>query len=52
MSNVIYCVQGSCGEYSDRREWIVGFHLRKEDAEEHAKLAEQEAELIKELKSK
>lgn len=38
----IYLVIGQTGDYSDRREWIICGYNKKEDADKHVELAQQE----------
>lgn len=42
----IYVVIGSCGEYSDRRKWIVCWYPTKEEADAHAAAAAAESAAI------
>jgi hypothetical protein len=36
----VYIVQGSCGEYSDRREWSIKVYADQKRAEQHVLNAE------------
>jgi hypothetical protein len=37
---------GSCGEYSDRREWNVAAYLSEKTAKEHAENADAKAKIL------
>lgn len=39
MSNVVYVIQGTTGEYSDRNDWLVCAYHSREKAEEHTRKA-------------
>lgn len=43
MSDTIYVVCGSVGEYSDRSEWMVAWYTTRDEATAHAEAAEAEA---------
>jgi len=43
---LIYVVMGTCGEYSDRREWSVIAYADQKLAEQHVTLATEEAKTV------
>lgn len=42
----IFVVMGSCGEYSDRREWPVAWYANEQDAIAHSARAAEDAKRI------
>jgi hypothetical protein len=43
----LWLVHGSCGEYSDRCEWVVCAYRSEEEAKKHTQLAQARADALK-----
>lgn len=47
MTNQIYIVQGSTGEYSDHTEWVIAAYRKEEEAQAHVAAATARARELK-----
>lgn len=50
MASKIWVVQGSTGEYSDHREWLVGYYLTEKEAQQSVTFLEQMSAVAESMK--